>query len=377
MNKFYKSISIIIIALITIFVSVNPVLASHLDFSKGIMPDNPLYALDLNIEKIELLTLGTNQEKQAELHLKFGTERLNELDYLASNDELELDNVVNVSVEYHKNINQFSKIITEDKNQNQNISNITPKIAELQAVQAKVIENINQKSDAEEVKIIVKSTIKESQADIIQAVSVAKKNTLTSQQITVDEKQNESINQTIENLNKQKNQLQAEIKADESSLKAKKNPTGDNQNTSTINVIDNTIDPSETDKGNNPVDTTTDTIDQTNIAAGDTKEWYYSAACDYVSTQPGKDPICGEELIPVSSLPADHSFFQKYTYVDGKYTQNIDDLISKAEDQTIKNIENNQESINNDIETPLENPDTSNDNGEENTSIIDYNLLPL
>lgn len=368
-------------------------LAAELDFSKGVMPDNPLYQIDLNFEKLNLLTAGSDNQKLAKLHLQYGTERLNELDYLAEKNDLSisnLDNIVSVSEDYQVNINKFSKLISQNTNNSaeQKVNEISPKINELQAIQTKVVSKINENPVQDEVKIIVKSTIQESQVDLMQAVVNVKKpieekavsgqndSTDTTLQSTNPETVRK-LDETIENLNKQKNLLAAEIKEDEKNLKVKKEIT-DNQpivnvdgtpvnsddpsaitdtsdlgvepNTEDSNVIDgptSTDDPqsgqtTENVNSDNPkiedvIDTTTNSLDENPLIAS--IEWYYSPTCDFVSDKPGKDPVCGEEMIPISALPKDHTFFSKYIYKEGKYVQNVNDITQKKEDDILKQAE--------------------------------------
>lgn len=362
MNRFKKTIYLLLLALFIVILGSNPTLAASLDLSHGVMPDNPLYQVDLNLEKIELYTHGSD-EQQARLHLQYGTERLNEMDYLANNQKLHIDNVVDLSNDYQQNINEFKKIAAKNENISQNINELAPQIEELQVIQSQVVAIINEQPTQMEVKIIVKSTIKESQTELIEAVENVKKpivdkaadvnntNPDTAQINAVKQ-----IDETIVNLNKQKDQLKEEIKIDENNLKQAKKDSKDSSDSNNINII-TTTDPAtivnNTDTQSEAIDSIavidmTDNFNPTNDgddtilsnpenninteANAILEEWYYSPSCDYVSLTNGKDPICGEDMIAVSSLPADNSFFTKYTYKDGKYVQNVDDMIAKAEE---------------------------------------------
>lgn len=351
-------------------------LAANLDFSKGVMPDSPFYQLDLNLEKINLISAGEDNQKQAQLHLQYGTERLNELDYLAEKNDFSLDNIVTISDEYQKNISKFSKLISQDETitSEKKANDLSPQIDQLQAIQTKVVSKINEQPAQEEVKIIVKSTIQESQMDLMQAVVSVKKpieekvvseqTSTTEAVVQSDEKETvKKLDETIIKLNEQKNQLAAEIKEDEKSLKVKKE-IADNQ---PIVNIDNTTPENKTENSTsnqeNPVNpisklSLTDSTEENKILSEDSNistdfqpstpetttlviqnQWYYSPTCDYISDKPGKDPVCGEEMIPISSLPKEHSFFTKYIYKDGKYVQNVNDITLKKENDILKQAE--------------------------------------
>ncbi len=386
MKKFLQklSYSLVLFAFILVLTS-HSTLASSLDFSKGIMPDSPLYQLDLNLEQVNLLSAASDNQKLAQLHLQYGTERLNELNYLAEKNDLALNNIVTVSEDYQKNINKFSKLISQDQttDSTEKAQKLTPKIDELQAIQTKIVTKINENPAQEEVKIIVKSTIQESQVDLMQAVVKVKKpieeqvvnNQDISPESTDKPLQQEAVKKldaAIENLNKQKNQLAAEIVEDEKTLKVKKEISSDQ---TVINIdnhgelldksTDNTSNPITTESNNENTDSlNTDSSDpsinteettivspdnsnedqssQENITTSDNPtgtSWYYSPTCDYISDKPGKDPVCGEEMVLVSSLPKDHAFFSKYIYKDGKYVQNVDDLTKKEENDILKQAE--------------------------------------
>lgn len=379
-----KTIYIFLVSLLIISVGSQTTLASSLDMSQGIMPDNPLYQIDLKIEELQLFT-QTSDEGQAKLHLSFGTERLNEINYLTNKSEPNLTDIVNVSNDYQENISDFKKITIENKNISDKIDEITPQIEELQVLQSKVVDKINEKQAKTEVKIIVKSTIQESQSELIKAVENVKKPIAEKAAANVKEDSNNAdketvkkIDETLENLTKQKDLLKEEIKIDEDNLKSEKasanseetNPISDNNqneennNTESNNENNNTDEESisyepieiNTEKADNNESNMVDNQQENNNTI--TGEWYYSPSCDYVSTVEGKDPICGEDMLAVSSLPADHSFFQKYTIEDGKYVQNIEDIIAKEEKENQENDENNEieeievEVVDNELATP-------------------------
>lgn len=398
MKSVSKKISLLLLiaTFATIFAK-NMVFASSLDIAKGIMPDSPFYQFRLDIEKINL-SFNHDDQKKAQMYLEYSGDRLSDLNYLAGKEDIKIDHVVTVSDEYQKNINQFTKIISENQPNTEKIEQIPPKIEELQQIQNQIVEKINQKEANEEAKIIVKSSIKESQDNLIKAVVSAKKpiekevQSQTSENIDKNKEEIvKKLDETIQNLSDKKQELKKEIVQDENDLKQKKENSSNNISTDTVAIIEdkntkegNVVDSlsvkeepmidNVADNHDNiyiektdadiQIDSSTKT-DSTNektmvadsslapldnsineLDASDPKqnsqivEWYYSQTCDYVSDKPGSDPICGEEMIPVSSLPADNSFFKKYTIKDGKYVQNIDDLVDKNTDSITSDTSN-------------------------------------
>ncbi|MBU0647713.1 hypothetical protein KJ855_00870 [Patescibacteria group bacterium] len=346
----YLTIIILSVTLLLILTS-NPSFASGLDFSRGVMPDSPLYPIDLNLEKLTLISAGQDTIKQAKLHFQYSTERLNELDYLTSDQDIEISNIIDVSDEYQKSINKFAKLLSTSDNSSE-IEGLPPQIDQLQAIQTKVVDKINNQQSSPELKIVVKSAIKESQAEIIQAVESAKKPIKNSGPNSENSVIETKLDKTIKNLSITKEQLSKEIKQDEITLKSETKVTSP-VTTEITNIKTN----SEISNKNNPENISSET-DSPEVSlpvnpeiSNQSAQWYYSPSCDYVSIVPGKDPVCGEDMIAVSTLAPDHSFFSKYIYKDDKYIQNIDDLIQKEEDKVVI-VEENTEVFVEIVETP-------------------------
>jgi|GEM_PF-5978120 len=314
------------------------IFANTFGTAKGIMPDSPLYSVDIGMEKVQLLT-SHNQDQAAKLHLQFSQERLTELDYLTDQSEVSINNVITVSDDYHENINQFNKIVVNKVNSEQELNeDIKPQLEALQLTQNKIVAKINE-SEQKEVKIIVKTAIKESQQALITAVETVKKPIQEKQQKQDDNNEDsqettkmvEELDETIENLKTQNEELTQEIIADETELKeANEQKDQEQVDTEEVPIEENLDVTTETDL----IEVVTEPVSEENPI------WYYSASCDFVSKTPGKDPVCGEDLIPVESLPADNSFFSCYTFDEtaGKYVQKLEDVI--------ENIEENNESSN-------------------------------
>lgn len=333
--------------IITLVVSQHTALANSLDISRGVMPDSLLYKLDLQLEKIELNNNQNNPESLADLHYQFSTERLNELDYLADEDKANIEQVVVVNTNYQENIQNYSKIISA-QDQVSNVDKIVPQIQELQAVQNKIVNKINEKPIEDAVKVIVKSSIKESQDSLIQALAtVSKPIIINSADVTNEDSKSkevtEILDKTITDLKNYQDEVKLDLITEESNLKTKtENPSEvslDSTASKSEVVEEMPIDNQIVTKidANSEVITEPETLDNPDLSLettspenpSTTTEWYYSSACDYVSETPGKDPVCGGDLVPISTLPADHTFFTKYILKDGKYVQNIDDLANK------------------------------------------------
>ena len=340
MSKKLHYILIVLVAIVMV-ISQNTALANSFDISRGIMPDSIFYTLDIQLEKVQLANNQNNQDNLADLHYKFSTERLNELDYLADEDKANIEQVAVVNMNYQENIQNYSNII---KNQSQNnVEKIVPQIQELQAVQNKIVDKINEKPVEESVKVIVKSSIKESQDSLIQALATASKpiienNSDKTKTIEVTEK----IDKTISALKNYQEEVKKELSTEETNLKTKQELTSSDSEISEVKnpnpetVVENLeVNKIASTTEDNVLVSDTETIDE-NIAGMPESadnviptEWYYSSSCDYVSVSPGKDPICGGDLVAISTLPLDHIFFTKYTFKDGKYVQNINDLADK------------------------------------------------
>lgn len=363
---------------IALIISQHAALANSLDISRGVMPDSLFYNLDLQLEKIQLDNSQNNQEKLADLHYQFGTERLNELNYLADEDKANIDQVVTINNNYQDNIQSYSKIIA-NQNQEENIGKIVPQIQELQAVQNKIVNKINEKPVEDAVKVIVKSSIKESQDSLIQALATVSKPIIINTVETVENSESTNkpqevkevtdiLDKTITDLKNYQEEVKRDLANEESNLKSKTDTseivTGQSETPVTPPVDNTSIESQAVTK----IDANSEVIETADIALDDpstepvitetspTSEWYYSSSCDYVSETPGKDPVCGGDLIPVSSLPPDHSFFTKYIFKDGKYVQNIDDLADKETTHLTNQIteiiqEINQEQIPTDTTT--------------------------
>ncbi|HPN67374.1 MAG TPA: hypothetical protein PLZ62_01830 [bacterium] len=401
MTKKVPYILLVLATLVLAFFPTRSVLASKLDISHGIMPDNFLYQLDLQFEQLELDFYGDNSQKLADLHYQYSKERLSEIDYLADQDNITLDKAISINDNYQQNITEYTKIISDTSNNTSDVKQIVPQIQNLQDAQTQVVEKINAKSVNEEVKIIVKSSIKESQDNLIKALATASK-PIVEQQInnqtanpdssSIDNQEiietTKKVDNTLNNLQDVKNSLKEEIKNDEENLKQKKesqsivsdNPSQSNNATNSNNTIETSdsslnSDQADADNSENSEDastiaqsednpaSTTDTS-STDESSSPATAWYYSLSCDYLSATPGKDPVCGDDLIPVSSLPADSSFFAKYQYIDGKYVQNIETMADKSTNDAaseivniIDNIEKNN-SISDDMITD-QNPESS------------------
>jgi len=332
------------------------VFAESVGISKGIMPDSPFYSVDLGLEKIQLIATS-DQNEAAKLHLQFSAERLNELDYLTSQEDVSINNVITVSDDYHDNIKQFNKIVVNQVEQQDHLNEtIKPQLDVLQQTQNQIVAKINQ-SEQQEVKIIVKTAIKESQEALITAVETVKKpiedklpDSGSNPDLSSDSNNGkivDELDQTIDNLKNQKEQLTQEILADEIELKdAHKNDDQVINSETNENIVEST---------NADGQEVNEVVEPTEII----QTWYYSPSCDYLSKTPGKDPVCDEDMIPIDSLPNDNPFFSKYTYdtTSNKYTQKLQDVINTINQQQEispdkKDVELNQIVENEPIEQP-------------------------
>ncbi len=331
------TIPVIIAALV---ISQNTALANHLDFSKGIMPDSPFYSLDLSLEKYQISSKQDNPDQLADLYFQFSTERLDELNYLADSNQADIEEIVVLNANYQDNISNYTKIISEQSDSEQ-VDKIIPQIQELKVSQNKIVEKITNSSAKDEVKVLVKSSIKESQDSMILALATASKPIIKnssneSSEGSKDKEVSEKANTTLEELKTSNEEIKKDLEKEEDNLKIKKDEekkveqqknddTESKPEIEEVAVEDLTTPEPVLEEAVEEVDSPEEIVEVVS-------EWYYSPSCDYVSAVPGKDPVCGEDMIAVSALDSEHSFFTKYIFKDGKYVQNIDDLAEKETD---------------------------------------------
>ncbi len=362
---------ILILSVIGILIaSQNSAFADSFDISRGVMPDSVFYSLDIQMEKLQLEGNKNSPDKLADLHYHFSTERLNELEYLAESNKAEINQVIVINTNYQENIQNYAKIITNQPEQ-KDVDKIVPQIVELQATQNKIVEKINENQVEDKVKVIVKSSIKESQDSLIQALATVSKPAIqNSNQSPNDQNKTkevtEKLDKTINDLKNSKEEIKEDLKIEETNLKnnssvAKSTPSTDTaenpiENQAVVKIDKNSvvIEP-EIVKGTN-----TEPIVAEIPANQVAKEYYYSSSCEYVSDKPGKDPVCGGDLVPISTLPPEHSFFSKYIYKDGKYVQNIDELADQKTDNLTNEIDIIIDEINQDSIDSANSPDNQN-----------------
>lgn len=129
-----------------------------LDQKPGITPDNPLYFLDLSIEKIELL-LTSSTISEAKKYLKFAEERLAEAEVMLN--KLKEEQAEKALSRYESDFEKAVEKLKQAKNEGKNIEELAELLTRQVLKQQAVLEELSEKMP-EEAKISISQTIEAS-----------------------------------------------------------------------------------------------------------------------------------------------------------------------------------------------------------------------